>query len=146
MRRRYRLEGLQLRMRVRRRKYIALHRGPAPRPAGPTERWSRDFVDDALAWTTVPRPDGRRSVEAPESDVRGGVEYVGPCGRRRAGSRAHRRCRSVVDHRRPRYAAHVTRARGLGVCARRATRFIRPGNPWKTPSSRPSTGDFATSV
>ena len=49
VRRLYRLEGLQLRMRVRRRKHIALHRGPAPVPAGPTERWSMDFVHDALS-------------------------------------------------------------------------------------------------
>jgi len=49
VRRLYRLEGLQLRMRVRRRKHIALHRGPAPTPAGPRERWSMDFVHDALA-------------------------------------------------------------------------------------------------
>ena len=49
VRRLYRLEGLQLRMRVRRRKHIALHRGPAPVPVGPTERWSMDFVHDALA-------------------------------------------------------------------------------------------------
>ena len=49
VRRLYRLEGLQLRMRVRRRKHIALHRGAAPRPAGPTERWSMDCVHDALA-------------------------------------------------------------------------------------------------
>ena len=45
----YRLEGLQVRMRVRRRKHMALHRGPAPIPVGPTERWSMDFVHDALA-------------------------------------------------------------------------------------------------
>ena len=49
VRRLYRLEGLQLRMRVRRRKHIALHRGPAPIPTGPTERWSMDFVHDTLA-------------------------------------------------------------------------------------------------
>jgi putative transposase len=49
VRRLYRLEGLQLRMRVRRRKHIALHRGPAPTPVGPQERWSMDFVHDALA-------------------------------------------------------------------------------------------------
>ena len=36
-------------------KHIALHRGPAPTPAGPTERWSLDVVHDALA-------DGRRGV------------------------------------------------------------------------------------
>jgi putative transposase len=49
VRRLYRLEGLQLRMRVRRRKHIALHRGPAPVPLAPAERWSMDFVHDALA-------------------------------------------------------------------------------------------------
>ena len=50
VRRLYRLEGLQLRMRVRRRKHqAALHRGPAPAPTGPRERWSMDFVHDALA-------------------------------------------------------------------------------------------------
>jgi transposase InsO family protein len=49
VRRLYRLDGLQLRMRVRRRKHITLHRGPAPVPTGPTERWSMDFVHDALA-------------------------------------------------------------------------------------------------
>jgi putative transposase len=49
VRRLYRLDGLQLRMRVRRRKHIALHRGPAPTPSGPAERWSMDFVHDALA-------------------------------------------------------------------------------------------------
>jgi putative transposase len=45
----YRLDGLQLRMRVRRRKHIALHRGPASSPTGPIERWSMDFVHDTLA-------------------------------------------------------------------------------------------------
>lgn len=49
VRRLYRLDGLQLRMRVRRRKHIALHRGPAPVPVGPQERWSMDFVHDTLA-------------------------------------------------------------------------------------------------
>jgi putative transposase len=45
----YRLEGLQVRMRVRRRKRLSLHRGPAPRPAALGERWSMDFVHDQLA-------------------------------------------------------------------------------------------------
>jgi hypothetical protein len=49
VRRLYRLDGLQLRMRVRRRKHIALHRGPAPIPNGPTECWSKDFVHDTMA-------------------------------------------------------------------------------------------------
>jgi putative transposase len=42
------LEGLQVRMRVRRRKHMALHRGPAPVPTGPHQRWSMDFVHDQL--------------------------------------------------------------------------------------------------
>lgn len=45
----YRLDGLQLRMRVLRRKHMALHRRPAPIPAGPTERWRMDLVHDTLA-------------------------------------------------------------------------------------------------
>ena len=49
VRRLYRLEGLQLRVRVRRRKHIALHCGPAPIPTGPTGRWSMDFGPDTLA-------------------------------------------------------------------------------------------------
>jgi len=49
VRRLYRLEGLQLRMRVRRRKHRALHRGPAPIPTGLAQRWSMDFVHDQLA-------------------------------------------------------------------------------------------------
>lgn len=49
VRRWYRLDGLQLRMRVRQRRHRALHRGPAPIPTGPIERWSMDFVHDTLA-------------------------------------------------------------------------------------------------
>lgn len=48
VRRLYRLEGLQLRLRVRRRKHMCLHRGPVPAPSSPHERWSMDFVHDQL--------------------------------------------------------------------------------------------------
>jgi putative transposase len=48
VRRWYRLDGLQLRMRVRRRKHQCLHRGPAPTAVRVHERWSMDFVHDAL--------------------------------------------------------------------------------------------------
>ena len=37
----YRLEGLQLRMKVKRRKRIALLRGKAPTPTGPNQHWSK---------------------------------------------------------------------------------------------------------
>ncbi len=46
--RQYRLEGLQVRMRGRRRKRLSLHRGPAPWPVSIDERWSMDFVHDLL--------------------------------------------------------------------------------------------------
>jgi putative transposase len=42
----YRLEGLQLRMKVKRRKRIALLRGRVPKPAAANQHWSMDFVHD----------------------------------------------------------------------------------------------------
>jgi putative transposase len=49
----YRLDGLQVRMRVRRRKRMSLHRGPVPHAAARNQHWSMDFVHDQLL-------DGRR--------------------------------------------------------------------------------------
>ena len=49
----YRLEGLQVRMRVRRRKRLSLHRGPVPQPTAVNQHWSMEFVHDQLL-------DGRR--------------------------------------------------------------------------------------
>jgi putative transposase len=43
VRRLYRLDGLQLRTRIRRRKHMCLHHGPVPVPSAPHERWSMDF-------------------------------------------------------------------------------------------------------
>ena len=131
VRRLYRLDGLQLRMRVRRRKHIALHRGPAPVPAGPTERWSMDFVHDALA-------DGRPfrvltvvdqwSRQSPILEVASSMS--GRDGRRGARSRARRTARAprsiTVDH----GTEFMSRAledwayqRGVQLD------FIRPGKP-----------------
>ena len=49
----YRLEGLQVHMRIRRRKRVSLHRGPVPIPTAANQHWSMDFVHDQLL-------DGRR--------------------------------------------------------------------------------------
>ena len=49
VRRLYRLEGLQLRHRLRRRKHASLHRGIPPAASRAHERWSMDFVHDALS-------------------------------------------------------------------------------------------------
>jgi len=48
VRRLYRLEGLQLRRRIRRRKHMCLHRGVAPKAQRTHERWSMDFVHDQM--------------------------------------------------------------------------------------------------
>jgi putative transposase len=47
VRRLYRLEGLQLRYRLRRRKRVSVHRGIPPAASRAHERWSLDFVHDA---------------------------------------------------------------------------------------------------
>lgn len=44
VRRLYRLEGLQLRMRIRSRKHMCLHRGAVPQAQRTHERWSMDFA------------------------------------------------------------------------------------------------------
>jgi putative transposase len=44
----YCLQGLQVRMRVRRRKHMCLHRGTVPAAQRTHERWSMDFVHDQL--------------------------------------------------------------------------------------------------
>src|SRR5262245_47682012 len=42
----YRLEGLQVRMRNRRKKRLSLHRGVVPPATGRHQYWSMDFVHD----------------------------------------------------------------------------------------------------
>ena len=44
----YRMEGLQLRMKVKRRKRIALLRGKPQKPTGANQLWSMDFVHDQM--------------------------------------------------------------------------------------------------
>ena len=44
----YRLEGLQVRLRARRKKRLSLHRGALPPAAGRNQYWSMDFVHDQL--------------------------------------------------------------------------------------------------
>jgi len=45
----YRLEGLQVRLRARRKKRLSLHRGAVPPASGRSQYWSMDFVHDQLA-------------------------------------------------------------------------------------------------
>lgn len=45
----YKLEGLQVRMRVRRNKRASLHRGPVPVATQGGQYWAMDFVHDQLS-------------------------------------------------------------------------------------------------
>jgi putative transposase len=125
-----RLEGLQLRMRVRRRKPRALHRGPAPIPAGPTERGSMDFVHATLAegrpfriLTVV--ENGSRHSPVLEAGFRMSGETVGQA-LDRALNGTHGPRSIPVDH------GTEFQSRALDEWAsRRAVQldFIRPGKP-----------------
>lgn len=66
-----------MRMRVRRRKHIALHRGPAPRPAGRPSHGAWTSCTTRRRMVDPPRAHGGRSVESPQSTVRGGVQHLG---------------------------------------------------------------------
>jgi hypothetical protein len=76
VRRLYRLEGLQLRQRVRRRKHASLHRGIPPAASRAHERWSMDFVHGVVRRQSISRADGGRSMESLESDHGGGSKHV----------------------------------------------------------------------
>ena len=92
----YRLEGLQVRMRMRRKKRLGLHRGAVPAASGAIRRWSMDFVHDQLVT-------GRafRVLTVIDQWSRESVLTGGQCGadrpeRRRGAGRAvgaSRRCR-----------------------------------------------------
>ena len=147
VRRLYRLDGLQVRMRVRRRKHMALHRGPVPVPAGPTERWSMDFVHDALddgrpfRVLTVVDQWSRQSPLLEVAARQSGRTVSAALDRVLLGAR---RPRSItVDH------GTEFQSRTLEDWAyRRGVQldFIRPGNPWKMRLSNRLTGAYGTSA
>jgi putative transposase len=124
VRRLYRFDGLQMRVRVRRRKHMALHRGPAPAPAGTTERWSMDFVHDALA---DGRPFRVLTVVDQWSRHRGRLEHVGVNCQPSSASRARRRTGTSLDHRRSWDGVSIADAGRLGVLTGRPARFHPTG-------------------
>ena len=44
----YKQEGLELRLKTRKKKQVALPRVPCPQATAPNDRWSMDFVSDRL--------------------------------------------------------------------------------------------------
>ena len=144
VRRLYRLEGLQLRMRVRRRKHIALHRGPAPILTGPTERWSMDFVHDTLAdgrpfriFTVV--DNWSRQTPILEAGFRMSGETVGKALDRALNGTPGPR--SITG---PNFNRERSKTGRIGG-AYSSTSFDR-GNPWKMLSSNHLTDDCEMSV
>ena len=102
----YRLEGLSLRMKTRRRKRISLLRGKAVPATGPNQRWSMDFEHDqmldgrAFRILTVIDQWSRESVSLEANFRLTGTVRRASSGRGCASSRL-----ATVDHRRhlPRY-------------------------------------------
>jgi putative transposase len=147
VRRLYRLDGLQVRMRVCRRKHMAWHRGPAPIPTSPTERWSMDFVHDAFA-------DGSQfrvltvvdqwSRQSPLLEVASSLSGL---------TVGQALDRVIVD---PRVPRSITLDHGTEFMSRTLEDWAyRRGvpldsfvqaSPWKTPSSKRLTGGCATSA
>jgi putative transposase len=127
VRRLYRLDGLQLRTRIRRRKHMCLHRGPVPVPSAPHERWSIDFVHDQLF-------DGRPfriltvvdllSRESPLIEVdfaMSGQRVANALEARTADMPAP--VSITVDYCRSWIGVHLKSARGLGLATRCETRL-----------------------
>lgn len=130
IRRLYRLEGLAVRRRRRRRKCVAQARVPLPRASRPNEQWAMDFVRDTLS-------DGRafraltvvdtctRESPAIEVDVSLGSERVVAVLERLAMTRGLPE-RIVLDN------GPEFQSRALDAWAHRrgvSLNFIRPGKP-----------------
>ena len=120
----YRLDGLQLRMKTKRRKRISLQRGHVTPATGPSQHWSMDFVHDQML-------DGRKFRILTVID-----QWSREC-RSRARLQPHRALRrrhprpggdlartTARDHRRrQRHRVHLQSARRVGLSTRRQARL-----------------------
>ncbi len=126
----YRFEGLQIRMRVRRRKHMSLHRGPVPQARRTHERWSMDFVPDQLlgggtfrVLTIVNQFIRQTPLLEPQVKV-GGRDFVAALNR--AVERARTPVSITIDH-----GTEVTSKALEELAYRRGVtlHFIYPGKP-----------------
>ena len=75
----YRLEGLQLRMKVKRRKRIALLRGKPQKPTGPESALEHGLrARPDARWPRVSHPHGHRSMESRECVPGGQLPAIRP--------------------------------------------------------------------
>ncbi len=104
----YRLEGLQVRLRTRRKKRLSLHRGAVPPAHGRNQCWSMDFVHDQLATgrafrvLTVIDQWSRESVLLEANVALTGQSVVDAWKRSRRAARCRNRSRSMAPSSPPR--------------------------------------------
>jgi putative transposase len=147
VRRLYRLEGLQLRHRLRRRKHASLHRGIPPAASRAHERWSMDFVHDALI-------DGRTFRVLTVVDQWSRWSPILETAQSMSGTAvAAALDKAIAQHGKPKTITvdHGTEftSRVLDDWAYRrgvTLDFIRPGKPTENGVSRHSTGSCAVSA
>jgi putative transposase len=144
----YKLEGLQVRMRVRRRKRISLHRGPAPVATSGGQYWAMDFVHDQLSsgrkfrvLTVIDK--WHRLCVALQADFALTGQSVVEALNEIAQERAALPYAITVDH-----GTEFTSKVLDEWCYLRGVKldFIRPGKPPRTASSSRSTDDFETNA
>ena len=120
----YRLDGLQLRMKTKRRKRISLQRGHVPPATGPNQHWSMDFVHDQMLdgrkfrILTVIDQWSRESVS-----LEPGFSLTGRCVGHALDQSRDRPRHAAGDHRRQRDGVHLEGARRVGVPTRREARL-----------------------
>jgi transposase InsO family protein len=143
----YRLEGLQVRMRARRKKRLSLHRGIVPPANGRDQAWSMDVVHDQLITgrafrvLTVIDQWSRESVLMEANVALTGqsvVEALEALAARRPLPKRSRSITALSSHRRP-------SMNGRTVVASRSTSF-GPASRWRTRSLRVSTVGCGTSA
>ncbi len=120
----YRLDGLQLRMKTKRRKRISLQRGHVTPATGPSQHWSMDFVHDQMLdgrkfrILTVIDQWSRESVA-----LEPGFSLTGRCVGKVLDQAAIGARAAARDHRRQRHRVHLQGTRRVGVSTRRQARL-----------------------
>ena len=130
----YRLEGLQVRMRMRRKKRLSLHRGVVPPTSGRDQAWSMDFVHDQLVTgrsfrvLTVIDQWSRESVLMEANTALTGQSVVDALEASLRIGRCRRRSRSITARSsRPRRSTNGP----IGVGSRWIS--FGPASPWRMP-------------
>ncbi len=143
----YRLEGMEVRLRVRKRRHRSLHRGPVPSATGLWQRWSMDCVHDQLAngrAFRVPTVVDQWSRESPLLEVVQRITGADVAAALDRHSAVDDLPQSInVDQ-----GTEITsQALDAWACARVITlAFTRPGNPRTTGTSSPIAPGYATNA